>query len=463
MSVKQADSVDRTSPPASLRKDEPSANNQYAEPTVPVLRKYSHGFFSPELAPMRKAYLKVMYIMVLMTVAVMWVSLPAYWGSLAHAASYTDKFQGWLVDLDGGELGASLKTAFQSNIDAKTHHKLSWSIPDPSRFANALAVQEGVINEKVWLAVVVHPGSSAALISARENGNSSFDPTQSVSLYITSGRNEIATGTYILPFAQILLGQGLNAFSTSFASKYLAAQGGNATAMQGISRAPQTIAEPVVYTMTDLRPFSAPVASALILVGNIYIIFFAFIATMAGYALRQPLEPYLTLRQLFALRIIAPMIAYIPISFSYAMLSLPFNVPFDAHYSNAGAGFFAYFIFAYLGMGALGMATETMVSLITPNGMSYFLTPFIVVNVSVATLPISQQPWFFNYGAAFPFYNIAQATRTLIFNTHSHLGLNAGVLVAWIVFSSITVCLASWFLRGREKKADHAAMTQARA
>ena len=49
--------------------------------------------------------------------------------------------------------------------------------------------------------------------------------------------------------------------------------------------------------------------------------------------------------------------------------------------------------------------------------------------------------------------NLSQATRTLIFNTKSHLGLNAGVLIAWIVLSMVTIPIFAWFVRRQEQKA----------
>ena len=51
---------------------------------------------------------------------------------------------------------------------------------------------------------------------------------------------------------------------------------------------------------------------------------------MAGYALRGPLEPFLTIGELLRLRILAPLILYAPLSFSYSMISLCFKVPFQA-------------------------------------------------------------------------------------------------------------------------------------
>ena len=47
----------------------------------------------------------------------------------------------------------------------------------------------------------------------------------------------------------------------------------------------------------------------------------------------------------------------------------------------------------------------------------------------------------------------SQAVRTIIFNTHSHLGVNASVLVGWIILSCGTISAFTWFFRRQEKAA----------
>ena len=73
-------------------------------------------------------------------------------------------------------------------------------------------------------------------------------------------------------------------------------------------------------------------ATALLLVGSIYIIIFSFIVTMAGYGVRTPIEPFLTTKELLLIRIFAPLTLYAPLSLSYSMISLCFKVPFQAKF-----------------------------------------------------------------------------------------------------------------------------------
>jgi hypothetical protein len=122
---------------------------------------------------------------------------------------------------------------------------------------------------------------------------------------------------------------------------------------------------------------------------------------MSNDAARGILGPFLRLRSYLWLRLLVPLGLYFPLSLSFAMISLPFHAPFGAKYTYAG-GFFLYFVYTYLGMAALGLATEAMVTLLTPRFMAFFLLPLIISNVSVTTMPFDLQPSFYEYGHAFP-------------------------------------------------------------
>ncbi|KAG9089874.1 hypothetical protein FRC06_001319 [Ceratobasidium sp. 370] len=183
------------------------------------------------------------------------------------------------------------------------------------------------------------------------------------------------------------------------------------------------------------------------------------IQTMTNDAARGILGPFLKLRSYLWLRILVPLGLYFPLSLAFAMVSLPFHAPFGTKYTYAG-GFFLYFAYTYMGMAALGLATEAMITILTPRFMAFFLIPLIIVNVSVATLPFDLQPWFYQYGHAFPVFNNTQAVRTILFNTKNHLGLNAGVILGWCALSCVTIPLFTTLMRGRDVQAYQKAMEE---
>lgn len=54
-----------------------------------------------------------------------------------------------------------------------------------------------------------------------------------------------------------------------------------------LSSAPSTIVQPVYFTMNNVRPYNQPVATAITLVGAIYLLIFSFIVTMTLFPVRE--------------------------------------------------------------------------------------------------------------------------------------------------------------------------------
>ncbi|KAF9504755.1 hypothetical protein BS47DRAFT_616650 [Hydnum rufescens UP504] len=129
-------------------------------------------------------------------------------------------------------------------------------------------------------------------------------------------------------------------------------------------------------------------------------------------------------------------------------LCLCFKVSFNARHSRAG-GFFVFCLYNFM---ALGFSTEAMATLLTPKYMTYFLVPLIIFNTAVCSLQITLEPRVYKYRYGFLVYysNLQQATRTIVFNTKSHLSLNAGILIAWIALSCCTIPLFSFIMHRRD-------------
>ncbi|KAG8729317.1 hypothetical protein FRC11_009069 [Ceratobasidium sp. 423] len=419
----------------------------------PAPEKFAHTIFDPKIAPLRKIYTKIILMTLVLTIIMMWICLPVYWGSLARSANHAPSLKTWVIDADGGEIGQAVVQGLLATTQSGTKQHLGW-VQVSSDYAENVGV--AIVDEQAWGAVVVNAGATARLAAARASGNSSYNPASAISFYYAQARNEQATGTYVNPLTTAALTQILQQFNARSTATYLSSISGNATALQALTAAPQTLSG-VWWTTNNLRPYNAPVATAITLVGQIYLCIFAFIMTMSNDAARGIFGPFLKLRSYLYLRILVPLGLYLPLSLAFAMVSLPFHAPFGAKYSYGG-GFFLYFTYTYMGMCALGLATEAMVTILTPRFMAFFLIPLIISNVSVATLPFDLQPWFYKYGYGFPIFNNTTAVRTILFNTKNHLGRSAGVIIAWIVVSAITLPLFTIIMRRRDEKAHKQAV-----
>ncbi|CDZ98488.1 Domain of unknown function DUF3533 [Phaffia rhodozyma] len=419
--------------------------------------KYSNDFWSknPKVTALRKQYLKSMAGACMLTIIFAWMCLPFYWGSLWKTSQHMFELSAWVVNLDSSNsvAFAALENAVRTAVAEPTPH-MGWQIQDASRFTGAEFggnVTEELINrlleEETWLIVIVNPGADDVLLTARQTGNATYTGTSAVSALYMGGRNENAYRQAIFPQIVSVIQPALQKASANSTASYLNQNSGNATAITLLTQAQGTIATPYSLSRYDLRPFSATVATAVDLVGLIYLMILAFIQTMAGASGYGPLAPYLKYRSLVMMRIFTPLVSYIFVAFFYTMIDLPFKLPFGAKYTYAG-GFFLWYVFVYMGMAALGLATEAVVTLVGPQFMAFFLIAWIIINVSEVSVPIPMTGnVIYRIGYAFPFYNLSDAVRTIIFNTKNRLGRNAGILIAWIALSMITIPLFTLLMR----------------
>ncbi|WVQ98009.1 hypothetical protein IAU59_005129 [Kwoniella sp. CBS 9459] len=404
------------------------------------MEKFKYGFFSPEMKMFRNLAFKILGGTVFITIIVMWLCLPVYWGSLWKANKYTDKLTVRVIDRDGGEIGQTVSQGLLQQTN------LRYFATSPSEFPDELAIEKDVVNEGVWATVVINTGASNNLVTARQNGDATYDASSAIGVYYAQARLETATNTYLMPYIQAELSAILGQLNAMSVSSYLQDNVNNATALNLLAQAPTTLSQPVWYTIHNLRPYDQPVATAITLVGLIYMLIFAFVITMSNNAVREIIAPFMTTGHYIAYRLVAPMCLYAIISFFFAMINLPFKIHFGTHFTYAG-GFFLWWFTLFLGMSALGLSTEFMITVLGPRFVSFFLFPLIISNVSVVTLPHELQPWIFRYGVAMPFYNCSRVIRTIIFDTKNDIGRNIGVLIAWVVVSWITISVATWLFR----------------
>lgn len=133
---------------------------------------------------------------------------------------------------------------------------------------------------------------------------------------------------------------------------------------------------------------------------------------MTNNAVREIIASFLTTRAYIIYRLVSPICLYLPASFFFCMVNLPsFKVHFGAHFTYAGGLFLRWFAL-FLGMAAIGLATESAIIVLGPKFMIFFPPPIIIVNMSVVSLPLELQPWIYRYGVAMPFYNCNRIIRT---------------------------------------------------
>jgi len=178
---------------------------------------------------------------------------------------------------------------------------------------------------------------------------------------------------------------------------------------------------------------------------------------MIGYTARDVsgLNRFLTLPSLLVTRYVSSFVAFFFISLFYSLLSLAFQVDFNRYFG--ASGFVIFWMLNWIGMLSVGLALESMITILTTKFIPFFMLLWIMVNVTVSAMPIEVLPILFRYGYATPFYNISHGMRTVLFGTKNSLGLNFGILIVWVAISCITLLVFQWFVRRRDIIADRGA------
>jgi hypothetical protein len=401
-------------------------------PPVPPLPE------TPPPPPAYKIYLKVLLPANAIAVFLIFAVLAIFWGSLWKIPAY--QLHGVIVDFDGGEVGQ----AITQDILALGRGPIRWEVASASEFPGGTQdlAWRLLKQDRAWGAIAINAGATDRLIYSLTNRNATYDGTDAITGMAVEARNENAFRALLRPTIQNSLENVTRQYATSIAGVIAATDIVNLAQVS-----PQTIVAPVSYKFLNISAFDTPVANALTFVGLIFQLILSSYVVVAA-AMARGVSGYqgkLSFWKLIGLRYLTSFTAYFFISFFFCLLSLAFKVNFSRHYGHAG--FVIYWMLNYLLMLTLGLAIEAVFTILTPKYIAYFIITWIIVNISVTIWPPEVLPSIYRYGYAAPFYNLSKGVRSILFGTRNQLGLNVGVLLAWIGVSLVTIPLFTWYMR----------------
>ncbi|KXN86481.1 Nitrosoguanidine resistance protein SNG1 [Leucoagaricus sp. SymC.cos] len=423
-------SVDDT-PRSPHKGQKPGRDSNVASFEIPLatpLFQYTFLSRNPSVTTARKLYFKFMLGGLLAISFIVFGIFPILYGAFYKTPERN--LPGWIVDFDGGVIGQSVIAGLTAPNPVS---KVTWNVVTASQFPGGVA--------DIFLEVAFHskdtvnPGASTRLSTALSSPHATYDGSEAISVYGAEARNENAYRGILLPSIQV----GLTAVSVQFALRTARMVANSTILPQLLATSPQTITTPIAFQVFNLRPFDQPVASVVVFVGQLFVLilsFFVVVYHSPRSAFRRHSSyisflPSLTLIQLFD-----------------CLLALAFQLNTTKKFGRAG--FMVLWMLNWMGMCAMGLAMEAMLSLMTPPGVAFFLLIWIMVNVAVTAFPIEVLPIIYRYGYAMPFYNIGKATRTIIFATKNRVGMCFGILFAWVLLSCVTTWIFGYLSRQRD-------------
>ncbi|CAG7974123.1 unnamed protein product [Penicillium salamii] len=427
------------------------------------------SFFDPSLKETRRrVYYQWARTLAILCIFVFGV-LSLFWGSQYSTEANYSALKVWVVDFDGQVdpyrttnpiVGPAVTDVANSLINSDSLH-LGYSIKSPADFDFELrAVRQGIYDEHAYAAVIINPNATALLRDAVSKSNTTYDPTGAIQVVIISARDETTYYSYILPDLTILQGMVLAKFGPQWIQELSST---NLT-----SAPPQAINPAIGFTTVDLRPFAPAVAAPAVTIGLIYLIIiaffnFPFLMPIHAQFMKPDGHPPLKTAHWLIWRIASSIVAYFFLSLFYSLVSLAFQIPFSnapaddtMSASNANAygrgSFVVFWMLNWVGMAALGFPCENMAMVLGFPWSSFFLIFWVITNVATAFYSIDLAPAFYKWGYAWPLHRIVEALRTILFGTHSRIGIDFGVLFAWIGVSLALYPFATFVMRWKMKR-----------
>lgn len=407
-----------------------------------------------------------------------------YWAILTHTIQNVSSIDVFVVDFDGKQAPYTGVTPLIGPLVTQTTEKiissgqsgghLGFITMDPAFFNNdPMQVRQAVYDYKAWAAIIINANATALLQQAVQLGNSSYEPLGACQTIWVEARDQDIVVQYIFPSLASLQSEITTTFGQMWTAMVLKNPDISTTNLQA---APQALSPAIGFSMFNLRPFGPPVAIPAVTIGLIYLIIIAFFSFSFFLPIYSRLvtpggHPTIKYWKFILIRWMGTILAYFFMSLAYSLVSLAFQVPLSnptapstmvAQNPNAyGKGTFAvYWMINFIGMIALGLACENVAMAIGQPWTAMWLIFWVITNVATAFYSLDLAPKFYYWGYAWPLHNIVEASRSTLFDLHSRIGLNLGVLFVWCAINSMLFPFACYLMRWKMMKAKKQAMAK---
>ncbi|KAF3016461.1 hypothetical protein E8E14_008110 [Neopestalotiopsis sp. 37M] len=430
----------------------------------------SVGFWHQGMNKVRAEVIKKWALTVLILIVFIIAVLSMYWAVLFRVQDNMRSLTVQVVDFDGQVapydnvepfIGPMVTELVQQSIDQVDAPTIGYEIVPVRRFDwDPIAVRQSVYDFHSYAAIIVNPNATALLMEAIATGNSTYDPTGAIQMILVSARSESTYYNYIIPQLQAFTDKLMAQFGPAWTQRLA---GNDSVTKQMLSAAPAAVNPGISPLMIDLRPFQPAAATPSVSIGLIYLIIMAFFSFSFFLPIHmkyiQPAgHPPLHYWQFIVWRWVATVACYFLISLAYSLVSLAFQIPFwtppaspvDVAFGATAYGrgsFPVYWMINFVGMIALGLACENVAMIVGQPWTALWLIFWVISNVSTGFYSLDLAPGFFKWGYAWPLHNIVEASRSLLFDLHSRIGLNFGILFAWCAVNTILFPLCCYFMR----------------
>jgi len=166
-------------------------------------------------------------------------------------------------------------------------------------------------------------------------------------------------------------------------------------------------------------------------------------------ALNEAMMGKVSTSKYYIYRMLLLPIMFLFLSALYLALSCAWKIRFDKFYG--ASGYAIYWMLSYASMLAFGLAVENINNLLGPPFTPVFFVFWVISNVATGFYPVELLSNFYLWGLAWPLRHDLLGAKALLFGTKNLLGLNFGVLIAWVAVSLVLQPFTIWVQLRREK------------
>ena len=388
-------------------------------------------------------------------------------GAFFHVRENLPVLNVWVVNFDDGPnavVGPNVVEVARKYTQSPGHH-ITIDVQPASKFEDYFAVRRGVYDYHAWAAITILPDASARLRNAVATLDDSYDPTSTCESVYVVARDPNTLSSYITPALTMVE----LAAQAAVAKAWLQELSSNTPLSSILTSVPQAVSPAIGFKEVDLRPFSPPIVTPWVSVCLIYLIIIAFFSftffmpTHSHFINEMEGHRKIHFHHLAVWKYCSTLGAYFFMSFAYSLVPLMFQIPMGrppaspvepvVHANAYGRGTFPVFwMVNFIGMAALGFACENVAMFIGQPWTALWLIFWVISNVSTAFYPIVLAPGIYQYGYAFPLNSVVTASRTILFDVKSTIGLDFGILCAWWGVNTALFPVAAWWLRHQHYK-----------
>lgn len=418
-----------------------STGTDAAESELPIERRKTHFMSSKIKKQRRKIFLKYWQTILILASFIICI-LSIYWGATYRESHFMHKVSVLLVMQDEPIQGHS---SLVENLPVMTQKiPCTWHVYNGTEYQRKRKIRAAQINEEVihqlhgqdyWMALNVRPNATTHLVRSLNNVSvQPFNFSDYFQVFFESGRDPNTMKTAILPNMQQLE----KLYTQEVVTKYLP----QLVPHLNSSVSPENLirASNVHFNYRDYRPFYNPVILSPLQVGLIYCLLITFLQFGLYAPLHKEMAHVLKPTTYIFYRLGISFASYFLLSLFFCTVSAIFQIDFTRAFGRAG--FVIYWMTTWLLMAALGGANENAASIIGIFGfqnIGFWLTTWIILNISPAFYPLVTNSNFYRYGYMMPIPNAVEIFKVIFLDTSKHaMGRNYGIICAWI---GLNTCL----------------------